>query len=596
MLPGGPIASLLAALGALIIACCARAAEPSTSPRSLPAAASPAAEPSQPSHGWLALPQARGSGALLAHLPPRRALPGGFAAAPDGTIRVATLLEELPEALAAFDNGVAMIFSRQPGPDGPQRRVLAISARSTGIEGGWSYGGRGRLESLPTLRHAGELLGAAGTAQGPIALLAGEAGAELWWCVEGRWVQVPMPEGSADARRVLLGPWGPGVALGVVGGEASAVWLGTLKPLATPIVGPPSRVGGRAATGTMVSASWDRRDVVWPAIADEPVWLAVVRGVPVLAQAGPESPQRGIDLWRLEGPNPRLIRELRIDADRFAAIGLEDPGRLAVVWLESPPQAEPSTVAQPRPAIPLAPRSSEQPRPPSGPLIDAARMRVAEVSALTGEVLYQGPVRAGGPVSGMELKVVAVVLVAALAMVLLLVMRPGDQGPPIHLPRGVALAEPGARILAGLIDLVVVAMGASLATGVSVGRMFSVLAWMTEPGALEGLVIMLGSGVVYGTVLEGLTGRTVGKALCGCRVVRAVMVRGSDNTLTPALARPGLARSLVRNVVRWMLPPMAFVGMSSAEGRHRGDLASGTVVVSMETKGPNEAGEGRGEE
>ena len=77
----------------------------------------------------------------------------------------------------------------------------------------------------------------------------------------------------------------------------------------------------------------------------------------------------------------------------------------------------------------------------------------------------------------------------------------------------------------------------------------------------------------YFIVLEGLTGATLGKALCGIRVVA---VGGG---------RPGLRRSLVRNLLRMVdgLPMLNIIGIvliaTSVERTRFGDIHAGTRVV-----------------
>jgi hypothetical protein len=48
---------------------------------------------------------------------------------------------------------------------------------------------------------------------------------------------------------------------------------------------------------------------------------------------------------------------------------------------------------------------------------------------------------------------------------------------------------------------------------------------------------------------------------------------------------------LIRNVVKWGLPPVAMVGMLDPVGRHRGDLLAMTAVV-IEGEPDEDEGEG----
>jgi hypothetical protein len=89
----------------------------------------------------------------------------------------------------------------------------------------------------------------------------------------------------------------------------------------------------------------------------------------------------------------------------------------------------------------------------------------------------------------------------------------------------------------------------------------------------------LGIGFGHTTISEWLTGRSIGKMLTGCEVVHPRFAQGPDGQVDVALERPALWRAAVRNLVRWTFPPLALVGLSAMDHRHRGDAAAGTVVV-----------------
>jgi uncharacterized RDD family membrane protein YckC len=100
--------------------------------------------------------------------------------------------------------------------------------------------------------------------------------------------------------------------------------------------------------------------------------------------------------------------------------------------------------------------------------------------------------------------------------------------------------------------------------------------FITDPLCMGFLIVMLG----YFVLLEGLAGCTIGKRAVNIRVVG---VGGG---------RPGLARSLVRNLLRVVdgLPVLGIVGailiITSQERARFGDRVAGTRVV----KGPKAAG------
>jgi len=65
----------------------------------------------------------------------------------------------------------------------------------------------------------------------------------------------------------------------------------------------------------------------------------------------------------------------------------------------------------------------------------------------------------------------------------------------------------------------------------------------------------------------------------GCWVGRPATVKKEDGAVEPVLAKMGLWAAVLRNLVKWALPPLAAAGVSSPERRHRGDVVAGTVVV-----------------
>jgi uncharacterized RDD family membrane protein YckC len=99
--------------------------------------------------------------------------------------------------------------------------------------------------------------------------------------------------------------------------------------------------------------------------------------------------------------------------------------------------------------------------------------------------------------------------------------------------------------------------------------------WATTAIAVAWFVVIHG-------VVQGRTGRSPGKALCGVRVI------GEDGTA------PGIGRSLVRSAC-WVAdgfpfllgPVVGGVAMVSSRGHRRlGDLAGGTWVVDRRWAGP----------
>ncbi|MHB8691222.1 MAG: RDD family protein [Solirubrobacteraceae bacterium] len=134
----------------------------------------------------------------------------------------------------------------------------------------------------------------------------------------------------------------------------------------------------------------------------------------------------------------------------------------------------------------------------------------------------------------------------------------------------------GRRIAAALIDLLV-ALGIFIAVGIVSGNAYS-------HGGSVGVNLQGVSAVVYAVLViayyvltESATGRTLGKALLGLRVVRA-------GTGEPPSTSAIVIRTLLRVVD--FLPFLYFVGfitilITGARAQRLGDLAARTTVVGV---------------
>ena len=86
----------------------------------------------------------------------------------------------------------------------------------------------------------------------------------------------------------------------------------------------------------------------------------------------------------------------------------------------------------------------------------------------------------------------------------------------------------------------------------------------------------LAIAIPIASVMEAGFGRSPGKALLGIEVVR--MSRG-ESAFTGLVVRPSLVMCLVRNAIKWIMPPVAMLGLLDPELRHRGDVLSRSAVV-----------------
>jgi hypothetical protein len=213
------------------------------------------------------------------------------------------------------------------------------------------------------------------------------------------------------------------------------------------------------------------------------------------------------------------------------------------------------------------------------PAADAGppKVRLTEVSIRSGRPLYEGDIELSSPVSRTDLILLGMVMAMVLGMVAVTVVNPAE--PAIALPEGASLAEAPRRFFAGAVDVSIGLVVAMRITRVDMGEALNA-GWWGSAEAYLCVIVAMGVLIVYGTLLERATGRTVGKALTGCEVVdarAAAQTPGVDRG-----PRPTLLRCLVRNAVKWGLPPIGLLGIFAADGRHRADQIARTAVIIRE--------------
>jgi len=164
-------------------------------------------------------------------------------------------------------------------------------------------------------------------------------------------------------------------------------------------------------------------------------------------------------------------------------------------------------------------------------------------------------------------------MAATLMMVMLHAMRRRGIVPPETIEAaGLRLAPYGQRLLAGIIDAIPV-IGTLVLAAWKSGQWES-----SDPQAIVDAIkypysIAIAVYVLHTLVSEWLWGWTIGKRLCGLRVV---MVDGTAPTF-----RAAVVRNLLRVVdVALVFPPMLVI--ITPLRQRVGDLAADTIVVSSE--------------
>lgn len=515
-------------------------------------------------HGWvLGIPDGLDRSTIF-HLPPRATL-GVSRGAPPGTIRRAGTTREAPIAIAATGNRLLMIF--EPEGDEPASPVRSLAVYPGPNRHSWIETPPGRLRverSLPIA--ADRVLGLAGGPAGETALVLEQAPTEdepdlpaiigMRLLTRDGWISVPLPtaEDRAAANapatfersRLLDTPDGP--ALLVIAGDGRiGVWRGELSSQRTLVE---DQDGGTEAVWT-ASTVW--RYEALAAAGDEPD----AQFGPVLWQMGrlilfvreqgrwlirSHSDQSVVTLARLPGGVPEQI----------AAAPLRDTGTLAVVWsLPAPPSAMTEGTVGPRSRA-------------AGDI----RVNMLELSVATGAIIRDGPPRVGGLMTRSELSTLALALLVITGVMLLLLIG-GPQRKEWTVPPGFALAPHPPRVMAFLIDAMLAALISASILGIPFASAFAIDAVAQDGGGEWGLLWTLGIAWTIGTVSETLTGRSPGKIVMGLGVTRVDGV----------LAKPSLGQSAIRNACVWLAPQLAIFALLDQERRHRGDEASGIVVV-----------------
>jgi hypothetical protein len=462
-------------------------------------------------HAWVLLTNPGQESVILAHLPPRHAaVHGGL----PGLARLSRTLEQMPAGLAASGRRVFMVF------DGDPRRVMSIQASPTPIAGIWRDDPEGRLEPHPPLPSRGRLAGLAFGGDRLAALLVDETGATLLELEGGSWNERALPDdaGGEHGGWALLGDE-TGLVL-IRGHKDGSAWWGRDEG-----------GGWRGATGRL---------------PPDALPVGLFRGRIILIGPGTGEATRAVLLADASGVEP-IATIAMPGSEASSGVGVavlpDQGGRIALVWGE---------------AIEARPGFAH---------------RIREVSLATGRTLADGPVERVMPVSAREFRLLAAWLIMVLVVSLFIVLRPIDDRTPVVLPEGLALAGPGRRFAATVIDLAVCAIPIARVWGVSVPDILTGGILLAPGEDWTAMPAVLGMGAVYGTLMEALFGGTIGKLVLGCRVIRAAGI-------APGRVRwVGMPGCFGRNLIKWVLPPVAALAALDPSGRHRGDLVARAVVV-----------------
>ncbi len=515
--------------------------------------------PPAESHAWLIVPDAR-DGWMVLHVPPRWAAPdqsGKSRASPDGSVRAAGRLTARPTFVAAWDDRLYFLDDAPPGfAKRPPRRVSSLRAVKSPIVGAWTTADSGRPSSHRSLEGEGELLAFGATRVGPAALIdtgqhdPGRPGAPIavHLLVDSQWrvLDAPRDLGSARRGRFVLQGGVRGLTLAHVGATVR-VWSAEIDE--------PDRASASAdpkPAERSIRLDWSGARDLGPTPGSDAGRLLIVGEQILWITSAPVALYAAHDAgWR------ELARPSGVDAVGAAA-GLEGVGRVLLASQSDP--------------WPASMRAT------------STGLALAELSATSGRAFYSGPARPILPISFTDLRVVAIVLALVMAFVLVFVLKGDDLAALATLPPGTLIADPARRLVASLIDLAIGLVLASKVLGVGVVESLS-MAGVLGGSGLRVVALALAFAAVLGGLGEAVFGRSIGKAIVACEVIR---VRRGDDAPESADQRPRPISAVTRNAIKWLVFPLGITLFLESSGRHAADRFCGTAVVVRTEDEPEE--------
>lgn len=551
----------------------------------------------------------------LLHLPPRAEVRTSTSLASGaGTLRVAARLGALPEALAAWENDVWLIFppetiapkGEKPGTPsragadenesvGTMRRVSRLSLVAAPLAG--EFVTRSGLEARASLRERGDLLAATGSAIGPLVLLLDpQSGRPAMHVLRGsEWRAVRLPEGLSRFAATAGGSGGG------AGMASRPGWIAMAATRAGPVVmWQPVQGTLSWALGTLGVESEGGITAYWKVQTCDAGPLAQIDAPSAPPPLGAPVLNIPVERRLVWADGQLVLAEVREEKLALFSIRSEGAVKLAAMDTSAASALVPLDGLQ-RAALvavrDVAPAAGAR-GPHAGTSPNAAakaglsRFHVSEISLATGRTLFAGS-GTGKLFAPWHLQVVMLAVSALVVAVLLFVLRSeGDTSLP--LPPGLALAPVGRRFAAAAVDLALPALVAALIHGES--PMTILLLPFSGRAPAEWLPLGTLTAVLLITCIaqEWATSRTLGKRLMGLGVI-AYRQRPAGAPQDAAIGQPAqrsplligqyligppsLAQATARNLIRWLAFPATVLLLMDSSRRHPGDVLAKTVVA-----------------
>ncbi len=482
-----------------------------------------ATDPDAPqSHGWAVYRNVTDE-IILVHVPPRdQTNDDRYSISPAdlGEVQAVRPLNKFPQGLAAIDDRVFMVFPQTYATDRIFRRVYSGRVGPNPMGDRWAFSPIDRLNSLPSIEGEGELIEFTATSKNLWALLNGEDGRyTLLMLDESEWVEIPVP---------------------VVHDADQAQWK---------LVRDNERlIAIDLSDQDEINAHVRGKDHAWRALD----WPSVeLSGAPfeihsnkhgVLIIDSVESEGTRIRSWSKDGVFV-LATGLKISPDAKNTV-LGSVNRLLGITKKL---VDPSDREDNSPTI----------------IID-------EVDLADGTVLFSGTPFVEAPVSAGEMRFILGMMILIMIGIVVLVILP-EKSSAISVPDGFELADPGRRFTASLIDLFLIASLLGRVFGVRVIEILTLDVVSQSENSWLVIPVVILTAMISMTLFEWGLGVTPGKFLVGIRVVRGQAGKSK---------RISLMSALVRNITKWLLPPVAALALVDPEMLHRGDRVTRTLVVS----------------
>ncbi len=440
-------------------------------------------------------------------------------------------LSRMPQAMAAWDNQLWLIYGPKRSKTSLRREVFTVQVERNPALGIYFHHPHDRLRAMTSLDSPGVLSDFVGTAQGPVALLrpsqrasAGvrsrDAAGAIEPLLEGPrllklhgpdWVELELPPDFAAPSTSRLGVAGPG---------------GRVLVLLDPA---PARAGHATVWWRDGEGPWSRSDI--------PVGLPGLRKTArvggslalVLDGARPGS----VDIGYLRPTQLLPLAELTTPDGRWSVVGVRDGLRL----LEE----------------------------------DASgRVTIRAIDPLSGALGRRQDLTRHKPPTGRLLHRPLLFAVAITALMVVLLFKPNPKTEAVALPPDVAVCSPMTRLVAVAIDLVVGAVVTLIVLRCPLTDLLQMPMWTADLTESMAFLLMVGVTALHSTIAEVVSGRTLGKAFVGARVV----------TITGA--RPPAITILFRNTFKLLvllIPVLALFALLNPNVQGLGDSVARTVVV-----------------